>query len=987
MDERINVHKNVNPQSVRGDAMRGAPVRGRRPMSGSAVQSQGTQYGGTNHMNTKNVVGSSGAARSLVDKSLIKSEKTINIFDKIITVCVFMLFFGLPLFFLNLTYQGINFEKQYYFYFWTFFGVVALIARGMLGGKVEIRRTTLDIPLGILWIVAVISTIFSVDKYHSVFGFFGNPVSGLISITALILAYYLIVSYVSKKRAVIMWWAIVLNGSIVVLWSFLATMRLTPSGLLQFISPSLTGSFTGLSVFLGMMLPIFLVSFSILSGDTRKNLRSKIVGGILVVIVLLDVFTLSVLHGYVWWYVILGALGLLLVFTISHLVKVSQKTIVMTIIIFLLMFFFWLWGQPIITRTQIQPEASMKYSLSFDIAKEAIKNKPLFGSGLGTYGYNFSLYRPKDLNKTGQYDVRFYSDRGILMESISTIGIIGVIVLMIMFLTYISTAIHAFLRSKDDEVKTISLGLFVASVIALLYALVGAVDGMIILYGVLIAALMIGLLRGSLGENDEKLSLSMTSSPQYALSFAFLSILVAVGVIFGFVTLGKMFVADVYAGSALKARGVDDFTRSTDLFEKAIVLNGQEGRYFTVIGQYGLDLANVELAKPDGERNDEFVAQFIGGATGAASTGKELMPNDVFANETRGFVFENSGGYVARALEIAMDAYTRASDLEPQNPYLNIAIGKLKLVEAQSKSEDAVEEKTQLINDAKTYFISAKDKTTFDYEGQNISLFAPAHYYLSVVEEALGNIDGAINAMATALQVTGFVGGDNQQQVLSRQINYGFNLARLLQKRGTEDDMKNAENILLQIIGVNDQEVNSHLSLGLLYEKQGKRDEAVIEYKKILTLLPEGDATAKENIQNLIDTVEQGGSNLDPKNQDGNQEDQTSSQTENIDVAVKEPEKTVSVLVVRDATSGDTAQQGQAILAKEGYEADIREEDTQSYDGIVLVYSGDADRAEVQAIESALRVKFDTVRSERSDEKVSVYNHDVVVFVGSANDE
>ena len=36
--------------------------------------------------------------------------------DKIITTCLFMLFFGLPLFFTGLSFQGTSFEKQIYFY-------------------------------------------------------------------------------------------------------------------------------------------------------------------------------------------------------------------------------------------------------------------------------------------------------------------------------------------------------------------------------------------------------------------------------------------------------------------------------------------------------------------------------------------------------------------------------------------------------------------------------------------------------------------------------------------------------------------------------------------------------------------------------------------------------------------------------------------------------------------------------------------------------
>ncbi len=916
-----------------------------------------------------------------------QSEKTISLLDKVVATCIFMVFFGLPLFFLSVTYQGISFEKQYYFYFWIFIGVIAWSARGVLGGKIEIRRTTLDIPLGILWIVYVLATFFSVDKYHSFFGFFGNPITGLISVTAIILAYYLIVSFISKKRVMVLWWAIVASGSIVTLWSFLVTMRFVPDKVLQYIVPSLTGSFTSLAAFLAMLLPLFIISVTFADRLSGNKLKQRIINIFLFAITIVNLVTLSVLFGYVRWYVVIVAIALLLVFVISRFIEVSQKTSVLAIITFFMLIGLLIFGQPMFVRTAIQPEATLNYGLSFNIAKEAVKNKPMLGSGPGTYGYNFSLYRPKELNQGGRYDIRFFSDRGILLESLSTIGIIGAIALIVMSLTYISTVIHAFMRSDEEMTKIVALGLFISSFMALLYALLWAVDGIIILYGILIAAVTIGLLREGAGDgSDNKLTLSMSSTPQNALSFAFLSILVAVGVIFGFVTLGKIFVADVHAGNALRARATNDFEKSSMRFEKAVRLNSQEGRYFTIISQYGLDLANIELSKGE-NANKDAVAKFINSATGAALAGRNLMPNDVLANETAGFIYENSGGYVNGALSAAIGSYERASELEPQNPYLDIALGKLKLMEAQAKDKDAVEEKTAIIEEAKKLFESARDKTMFKFESQEVSIFAPAYYYIAITQEALDNIDESITNMTTALRVTQLDRSLTQQQILSRQINYGFNLARLLQVRGTDSDNKNAEDLLKQIIGVNDKEVNSYLNLGLLYERTGRSKEAVDEYKKILIILPEDDKKSRENIQGLIDTIEQGGSNVDVnKKQDVNDgisdEDAKAATVEEV---VKERK---SLLIVSGKNSEDDAQKGLGLFDENDYDLtkDIRNEDRE-IEGVVIMYSGDTKQDDVESVKKILQKEFDDIQLERNDEEVSKYNHDVVVVIGSSKKE
>lgn len=915
----------------------------------------------------------------------MKSEVTLSILEKIISVSVFMLFFGVPLFFVNVTYQGVVFEKQYFFYLWTFVGIVALAARGMLGGKIEIRKTPLDIPLAFLWVSCLFSTFFSVDRYHSIFGFFGTPVSGMISITAMILAYYLIVSYVTKERIMMIWWSVVCSGIVVVLWSFMATMRFVPDRFLDFIVPSLSGSFTGLAVFMGMFLSFLIMSFSMIDADMRSSFRAKSVAFLLGIILFVDIFTLSVLFGYVRWFLVIGAIVLLLVFMISRLVHVSQKTTGISLAAFLMLITLFLWGHPIVTRTNIQTEALINYSLSFSVAKEAIADRPFFGSGPSTYGHNFSLYRPVDLNKFGQYDTRFYADRGLLMESISTIGIVGFVALAIVILTFISTVMHAFVQSRDEEMKVIALGLLVSGTIALLYTLFWSVDGVIVIYGVLIAAVLIGVLRGSLAETqDNKYVLSMSASPQHALSFAFLSILVAVGVIFGFVTLGKMFAADVYAGSALRERAKGAYEKSADLFKKAVTLNENEGRYYTVISQYGLELANMELAKEESQRNTEAIVQYIKGATSSALIGKNLMPNDVFANETAGFIYENSGGYVQGALTSSLNAYQRARELEPKNPYLDVAVGKLKLVEAQAKGESASEEKTALINEAKVLFEEARNKTTFEYNGQQVSVFAPAHYYISVVAEASGDMDEAIKSMSTALQVTQAIGADNnKEQQLSREINYGFNLARLLQVRGTEEDNKNAEKILLQIIGINDKEVNSLLSLGLLYERSGRKDEAISEYKKILAILPESDVKARENIQNLIDTIEQGGSNVSDKQETGSDTEKNERQSAEDDANKEVADEKMSILIVKGRDSGNRGEQSQNALNKDAWEVQMRDVDT-AYEGVTVIYGGGTDQKVIDQVEQALKARFENVKTERNDAEMATYNEfDVVVTVGS----
>jgi len=115
-----------------------------------------------------------------------------------------------------------------------------------------------------------------------------------------------------------------------------------------------------------------------------------------------------------------------------------------------------------------------------------------------------------------------------------------------------------------------------------------------------------------------------------------------------------------------------------------------------------------------------------------------------------------------------------------------------------------------------------------------------------LTKDALGDVDGAIESMGNALV--------NERT----NLNYIFNLARLYQERNVEDDSKTAEALYEYILTVNDKEINTHFSLGMLYEKMNKKDEAIKKYRDVLALLPDGSDQAEKQIQRMISNIQNG---------------------------------------------------------------------------------------------------------------------------------
>jgi hypothetical protein len=127
----------------------------------------------------------------------------------------------LPIFFTGLTFQGIAFEKQMYFYVWLLIGIVAWASKGVVTGEMHIRRTALDIFILAFLVVYGVSALLSVDRWHSFWGFFGDPSRGMISLIALALAYYFIMSHFTMKRFFLMFGGFLASGFLVVVWSIL----------------------------------------------------------------------------------------------------------------------------------------------------------------------------------------------------------------------------------------------------------------------------------------------------------------------------------------------------------------------------------------------------------------------------------------------------------------------------------------------------------------------------------------------------------------------------------------------------------------------------------------------------------------------------------------------------------------------------------------------------------------------------------------------
>ena len=799
--------------------------------------------------------------------------KSARLFETVITVALVALFFGLPLFFTGATFQGIAFEKQLYFYVWLLVGLVAWVSKGVTTGDMRIRRTPLDIPILLFWLFYVVSAFFSVDRWHSFWGFFGDPSRGVISVTALVLAYYLILSHFTVARFRLIFSGFLLSSFLLVVWSFLALMNIhfMPKAFEQYAPISLIGTVSTLATYLGLLVPLFLTAIFALWREetTKKRLRVAVTSALFVGLAL-SLFLLLSLYAFVPWIVVLGGLSFFMIYILAQIVRPVEQWTWVPMLVFALVLGILMIGSNSLVRATLPVEVSPNINLSWQIAQETLKEHFAVGVGPANYGYAFSMFRPIEYNQNSLYTLRFYQGTGLFFESLAALGVVGTVLLLVLWFSFLSVGLYLLTHEKQRN-KLYSLGFWTVVVMFFIAAFIAPINGPLLLIGALLSTLALGVLLLESGSEEKYLNLSFKAAPKFALALAFIFMVVSAGVAFVFVFMGKVFIADLTAGRAVRMAAAAPSKEASVMLAQAIQRYPQEGRYFTRLGQEYIALANVEARKQEDERDVNTVATYVRQAVVAGEQGRRLMPNDVMAAESLALIYENGAVYASDALPKAEELYTRAKELEPHNPLFYLKLGQVKRATGDGKPEGA--ERTALYTEARSFYEQAIEEK---------SNLAVAHYNLAIILARLKETDKAIDSAAAAVSAD------------QKNLNYRYNLAVLYQLRAKDGDEKKAEDIFTDILKANEKLIDVRLSLGLLYEKQGKKQASIDEYQKILDLLPadsEGNIKqTREQVQKLISNVQSGVGNLkNPAAVQAAQQAAPQTETETVPVAPAGP--------------------------------------------------------------------------------------------------
>ena len=729
-----------------------------------------------------------------------------NLLDKTIRIILYSLVFLIPLFFLPITFEFLEFNKIYLLFFLTLISFILWLLKVILKRELKFKKVSFSFLFFLFLLFSILSAIFSVDKNFSLFGFYGRFSNGLIFLLLLVLFYFLIINNFSREQNSIIFNLFLISTFLVILFSYLSIFGIWQK---YFNFPVLrsfntTGSLESLAVFLA---PIVILLTGLL---LTQNLKiRKILYGILLFLS----FSLLIIINFkpVWILLILSLLLFLIFAVLSKIFREDINKLLLPIFLIFLSIFFLIFnpfslGLP---REQILPQ-KISWQISLGATTENIKSGFL-GSGLGTYFYDFSKFKPSQWNKNQLWLTRFDRAGSHLAEVLGVSGFLG-------FLSYLAFLASFFLLSflflfKKPEFFSIFLPFLTLFL------------GQIFYYQNAVLAFSFWFFLGLLVLNFEKIPekiVSFKKIPEIGLVFNSFSLLILVFIFVIFYFGVKFYLADFYYLKALRSGNVSE---QISFLERGVKLNQNSSQYKLDLARAYFLKASQELQKPNQEQDQNLILASIQNAINFLRGAKlengtlikgvvEISPNWVAGWENLGMIYREitplSG---VQALDWAIKSFEEAAKLEPQNPVLYTELGKLYL--AQGNLEKA-EGQFKIAIDAKDDYLDAQIQN-------------------ALILEQKENIDEATKKF---------------EELVAKfplSIDARFHLGRLYyNKERLDEAILQFENAIL----IMPNHSNSLYLLGLCYEKKGDKEKALGYFEKVLELNP-GNQDIIQKIEDL----------------------------------------------------------------------------------------------------------------------------------------
>ncbi len=648
-----------------------------------------------------------------MDESLNALKKLIDtyfglIFKIGIVITILSSFF----LFTNLTTEFYDTPKFLILFLFTSLGLTLLTLKFVALGKVVLVRTPLDLPLLLLLVVAIVSTVLSPSPYVALLGHQLKVHGSLISILVYVIFYFVLVNNLKSLREVkwILYLSLVASQVLAAI-SLIAYfgVKILPPPWTHTTNFTTTGSSFSTTAVLAMLLPLVVVQ--ILSDG---KLVAKVING-----VFLTVMGVTIALTGTWATWIVAVVGFVVTFylvgpirqisQISQIGKsqlISLVTLIVPVVIVALVttlsFVPPLGGAKNLIYTQAQTfprEVQLPLISSWKISISAFRDIPFWGSGPSTFLFDFTNYKPIEFNSTKMWNVRFDSPFNEYLLVLATLGGIGFLALISLTALFITSTVRSITEGKHPYISALAVsGLSFFALLAIHPSTVVLwIIGLLILASFMVVNMSQGQKSWSnlsnlniknafakLAANVSSIESSTETIRIDALPGVLFTVVLAL-VLFGLFYGGKYTLADYHHRLALNAVSQNQGVIAYNELIAAEKLNPVNDLYRSDIAQINFALANsIALSKAPSEaspggsltaQDAQNIQTLLQQSINEARTATSLSPRSAINWEILGLLYRQISGVAQNALVFSLDSYGRAIFQDPLNPVLRLNVG------------------------------------------------------------------------------------------------------------------------------------------------------------------------------------------------------------------------------------------------------------------------------------------------------------------------
>ena len=612
-----------------------------------------------------------------------------NIFDRLSFLSLFLVIVLLPLFFLPFTNIPVETSKGLLLVLGLAFSIIFWAIARFFDGKIIFPKSWLLMSgFGVI-LVFLFSSLFSGNSPVSLFGTMFDIGSFYFIFAGFILMLMSSIVFKNPKQAKILLLGAILSSGFVLIFQAVHLFIPISLGILSGKTGNILGSWNALGFFAGFSGLMFLLVIEFFP-------ISKIEKLLLGIFILLSFFLIAAVSFQLVW-TLLGISSLIIfVYKVSTAFQKREeseedtsKKIYFPIVSFIVMtisLLFFISGQFIgsiipnrlqISNAEISPSLGATYS----ITKEVLAKHPLLGVGPNRFGEAWSMYKPAVINNTQFWDVSFNSGSGLMPTLVATTGGFGILAWFIFFILFLFIGVKSVFSSIKNRANWEMMAFFVLSLylfIASFFYFTGAV---IFLLSFAFSGVFIGLASSSSGK---EISISFLNDHRKS----FFSILILIFVMIFSVALSFKYIERLtsvfYFGKALSATTVsgakDYINKTVSLYSNDLYLRAYSQIYLVElnsIAKKGETLSSAEKAD---------LQTSFDQAINSAQLAMRYNPLNYLNFQLLGSTYQTVGSLgVKDAYSKAVLAYQDASNLNPLNPGLKLAMAGASFVDGKVK--------------------------------------------------------------------------------------------------------------------------------------------------------------------------------------------------------------------------------------------------------------------------------------------------------------